>query len=258
MSVLADSFQIVFWVVVGTVTVLTFKQARRTVLQPLRTEVFKLQLEQMREILSFFVGREEGKLREDAHVDELYRFNAFKLMDTYGETFFPIKVKKGERLYDDVKHFRAKAELFSLVDEHIRPSSPDGASHHEEERRRRREAWPGDPSGMILIPTGLVEYRDRIRSILEDPLVPSACAELLEEYLYAIEKVISSIGDLLDWAAPQMPDRYPSLDDFEVSTDAWLHARWIRNVEELKPHADAITKFAREYFKSDEFAPNMK
>ncbi|MEU0315927.1 hypothetical protein [Nocardioides sp. NPDC006273] len=255
MDTVSGLAQIVFWIVVGTVTVLTFSRASKTILQPLRTEVFKLQLERMREVLALFVGRSEMKLREDAHFQELFEANFIRLLDSYAETFFPIEIDKEARPYSGIRNFLVKPESIVVANDHV--VFPKSEPLNQEEARARRKAeWPGAPADMIAIPDGLVEYTDRVRSILEEPLLPSECASLLEAYLAEIEGVISStVGKVLIWVAPQLPEKYPELDDLRAATDYWAHAYWVENLKDLKPHADKIAKFARAYFKADEFAP---
>lgn len=58
-----DLAQIVFWVTVSVVTVLTYRRARKTLLQPIRTEVFKLQVEEVKPLFKIVVGKGEVELR---------------------------------------------------------------------------------------------------------------------------------------------------------------------------------------------------
>ncbi|HZN99519.1 MAG TPA: hypothetical protein VFB61_17480, partial [Gemmatimonadales bacterium] len=60
---------------------LTYRQARRTVLQPLRTEIFKKQLDGMTQVLQLFIGKAEHQLLDDFAFDELYSANIALLYD---------------------------------------------------------------------------------------------------------------------------------------------------------------------------------
>jgi hypothetical protein len=44
--------QVLFYATIGFITALTYRQAKRTLLQPLRTEVFKIQLEELTKVLA--------------------------------------------------------------------------------------------------------------------------------------------------------------------------------------------------------------
>ena len=50
-----EAIQAMFFIVVGTVTVLTYLKAKRTLLQPIRTEIFKEQIKTFAELLGFFI-----------------------------------------------------------------------------------------------------------------------------------------------------------------------------------------------------------
>lgn len=255
LTTVAEIVQIAFWLVVGAIGVLTYRQARKTVLQPLRTEVFKLQLERMSEVLAIFVGRDEMKLLEDSHILQMYRANAALLMDHYGEMFFPINIDKSKRPYANITRFRADPHIVSEVNEHIDTSRKPGEPLEKAQRDQIREEWPAHQASMIGIPPGHVEYRERITGILEDPLLPTACAALLEDYLDALDRSVDSIVKLIEWGAPKMPNLYLSVEDLRASSDSWLYNHWIETSVPLTPHAEQIVKFARHYFNSDEFAP---
>ena len=49
-----------FYVSTGTVAVLTFLSARKTILQPMKTEVFKNQVEVFTSIMKLFNGKTES------------------------------------------------------------------------------------------------------------------------------------------------------------------------------------------------------
>lgn len=55
--------QTAFYAVVATVTILTYMHARRTLFQPVRTEIFKEQLKELSQVLAPFVGKSEADLR---------------------------------------------------------------------------------------------------------------------------------------------------------------------------------------------------
>jgi uncharacterized protein YbcI len=98
-AIARDVVQIGFFIVVAAVTVLTYSKAKRTLLQPIRTEVFKEQIKVFAEILSYFTGKNEVDLATDAAIDELWRANAFSLLDDYGRLFFDLKIDSETRPY---------------------------------------------------------------------------------------------------------------------------------------------------------------
>jgi hypothetical protein len=118
--------QTAFWAVVGTVTILAFLQARRTVLQPLRTEVFKLQLNEMSRLLDLFVHRGEVDLRKYMGYDELVAANVMMLLDAYAYGHLGYKHPEDYTPpYRDRERFPmayVEPESLTLAVDHLRPA----------------------------------------------------------------------------------------------------------------------------------------
>jgi hypothetical protein len=238
--------QVTFWITVATVTVLTFRHARRTVLQPLRTEVFKLQLEEMRTVLQMFVGREEMQLRNDAHLGEMFEASAALMFDSYAETRFPVKVGEN-RPYSVFSTWAMKPEALELADDDIDAPEPGTVAAWEQ------QPWEGYRHLGIPIPDEHLTYTETIQRMIENPILPSRCAQLLKEYLDLLGDNREHIGRLMEKAAPEMLTRYDSLDRLRAANLNWLHNMWNAGVTPLKSKADEISVFARAYFKADDF-----
>jgi len=96
---LAVLIQILFWIVVGTVTILTYLHAKRTLFQPMRTEVYKQQIVLLREI-------ERGLPRTDR--EYLYHYDVhnailefgFALRTSYAEDVLAIEDMHSDLLED--------------------------------------------------------------------------------------------------------------------------------------------------------------
>src|SRR5438128_11734785 len=63
-STVKDVLNAAFFLVVGIITILTYRQAKKTILQPLKTEIFKQQIQLFTDLLKLFVGKDEIDLRE--------------------------------------------------------------------------------------------------------------------------------------------------------------------------------------------------
>ena len=92
-----DLVQIVFFLTVALITVLTYLNARRTLLQPLRTEVFKEQITILSDALRLFVGKGEHDLRNSWGLSEMLDGNAYFLLDEHARIFFGVKVDWNKR-----------------------------------------------------------------------------------------------------------------------------------------------------------------
>lgn len=81
-SAIKDIFWIIFTLIATVIAVLTYKRARYTILQPLRSEVIKRQTDLFIEIIEVF--SDESKMLVDLDLDKIVTLNAFKVLEQYG------------------------------------------------------------------------------------------------------------------------------------------------------------------------------
>lgn len=81
-STIKDVFWIIFTFIATIIAVLTYKRARYTILQPLRTEVIKRQTDLFIEIIDTF--SDESKMLMDLDLDKIVALNTYKVLNQYG------------------------------------------------------------------------------------------------------------------------------------------------------------------------------
>lgn len=86
------TIQSLFYVVGIALAILTYLQARKTFFQPLRTEVFKLQLRAVEDALHPFVGKDEAELRAYFGLESTMQKNALLMLDSYGRACFGLNI----------------------------------------------------------------------------------------------------------------------------------------------------------------------
>lgn len=248
--------QIAFWIAAGTVAILTYLRARKTLLQPIRTEIFKIQLAEMKTILSLLVGKGEVDLRDEFGFDEALLANTVRMMDEYAQFKFgvefdtdrpyspsncPIAIVPGDAFLVRV----SDGALVPSIDVK-RESDPDFATE-----------WPERFQKMISVPNKFSEAEQKIEVLLDNPMLPSKLVELLEGYLNAARSNLRLIGDVVYKAAEEMPERFPDLDSLENSKSSWLRNRFISSITQMKPKATAIIDFVRHEYNVDNLLKDM-
>ncbi|MFJ4328281.1 hypothetical protein ACIP3A_34955 [Streptomyces tricolor] len=234
---------------------MTYINAKRTVFQPLRTEVFKKQIESLTEVLKLFVGKDELSLREDFDFELLRHANITKMYDAYVMHAF-----NRERPYE-VREYRSELcptaiisldhlrGNFRLVDDDKPPSSGSVDTAHI-----KRRGWKYEAAETSL-PATYEEMEARIRRALEDPLLPSSIANALEEYLDLARENALMISEIIGSMSDQMPRRYPSIMDMGDARTEWIENQVHENFKDFRPSAERIIKLARDYFDSDGLLP---
>jgi hypothetical protein len=102
-SIAQGIVQIAFFVTTGIVAILSYIRAKKTLFQPLRTEVFKEQLKTLRKILDQFEGKGEVALRDDFGFPELIHINTISLLDSYAICVLKQNIDTAERPYSKTR-----------------------------------------------------------------------------------------------------------------------------------------------------------
>ncbi|MEV5539646.1 hypothetical protein AB0L13_22560 [Saccharopolyspora shandongensis] len=239
--------QTAFWILVGTVTLLTYIHARRTVLQPVRTEAYKLQLEEMTKIYRIFAGKGEVDLANYFGTKEMVNANVAAMYDAYIRTQLGYEHKdKEDRPY--AKRYCPSAR--------IRTEALELAGTHQKEKDRNGTevpsfVWSDYRHHALYLPRGVSVAEEEIESAASNPLVPSELCSLLEELIEIAARNSEYLRDVIEEEAPRMPELYPTIDDITRSGFGWINNKLTRRAEEYKPKVDEITGFCRIYLSSD-------
>jgi len=249
LSNLRDAVQTAFYAGIGIVTVLTYLRAKKTLLQPLRTEIFKAQLQEFSQILGLFSGKGEYQLRQEWGLDFLITANVAAMFDQFAWTFFDLETDPDKRPYNfencprsilDPRHVQ-------LADQPFEPDT-DKPKGSDRDPRVRAALWNKYVHDHIRLPRKLIEAEARLDRVLESPLLPKTCILLLQEFRATVGKNIDLIKQCLTEAAGEMPEKYPSIAALQKSSALWINNRYNEKFEQLKPKADAIGEFIRNYY----------
>jgi hypothetical protein len=250
-----DLFQTAFFITIGILTLLTYLKAKKTLLQPIRTEIFKEQLKVFSDILRFFTGKNEIELREDFEFDKLLYVNTTSLYDIYASHFYGISFDENERPYRPTECPMARVsqetmeEDFQLaVDYKVHNRTRNKASRMERTKADFRSQYK---YGMIKIPREFVTKEEEFQRIMDSPLLPKALVELLDDYIETIHKNLRLVGDVLTECAREMPDKYSDLEELKEASFLWIANRYNERFEHLEGRAKGITNYLREYFTID-------
>jgi hypothetical protein len=254
-----DVVQTLFFLVVGVVTILTYLKARHTLLQPIRTEVFKEQVRVFSKILRIFSGKEEHELQRHFGLDEVFQVNMAAMFDTYANTFFGLKFERAKRPYSEENCPGGfySAEAWEPCEGHLKPEKASGLT---EDEKTKEEKWANYIHDTIYFPKNYCRAHSELKNIgIESPLLPSKLTHLLQDFLKTIDRSAISIGKFVVECAAEMPEKYPDLEPekypdletFKRSVPYWMENRYEEKSIKLKPKAKNIVSFIKEYYDPD-------
>jgi hypothetical protein len=252
--------QIAFWAIASAVAVLTYRHARRTVLQPIRTEIFKAQLQAMSQIMGLFLGKDELALRREFDFDALFHVNLWRLIDAYAMNFFDVQIDPESRPYnwkDCPMRMGVRDSDNRPSTSHLRQPNQD-APHPKSDPRVRSATWSRYQTEFIYINRKYCEAERNLNTFLENPLLPQRLVGLLTEYRWTAAQNQLLLHEILDAAAPELPEKYTTLEQLERISPDWLWNRYMHDFKNLKPVAAEIVTFIRDYFDPDNLAKSQE
>jgi hypothetical protein len=265
LSLTVGFFQILFYGVVAIVTLLTYLRARKTWLQPIKTEIFKEQLKEFSRLLKFFGSKFEVELRRDFALDELLSLNIYKVLDDYASLFFDLDIDRDERPYSDLRVLMQlddspnQAKLVPLAKNWFILDEKDEDEIEVTETEKpilefdeKMEIWREYKYSAVILPKEFSEKSDELQKIMSSPLLPKECVSLLEEYLESINGTAAVIADLLTEMAQILPSKYPSLESLKWFSPNWIYSQYVRKIPSLEEKVNKIVNLLRNYYGIDE------
>lgn len=241
----------VFFLTLAVVGVLAYLKAKRTLLQPMHTEVFKQQLRIMNELSSHFIGKGEYHLRRDLDFNSVLRVNFSKLLDDYASVFFNKKFVRDDRPYNlkDCPTSVVRRDALKLADDYLRP---EGANLEESrDRRAKADVWSDYKFQEVSLTRAHTIAIEDIERLSRSPLLPEKCGRLVAEYVEAVEENEQLIGKILNEGAKELPGKYPNEETLKRAATGWINNRYLGESKALEPLARGIEAFLREYLGTD-------
>ena len=245
--------QILFWLVAGSIAVMTYRQARRTVFQPLRVEVFKQQLSLLTRISESFVSRDENELRAHFDLTKCLDFNASLLFETFLEKEHRLKRKTplieeySEQFPIGMISAESMERNFELVTPPARETDGQPGGNPMSELK-----WDSFKVPMIAVSRAYDDAHQDILKLVRDPLVPRGLSELLRELADLAAENLGQIEPALEEAAKQLPISYPDADSIEDPSLHWVSNIWNHRLQPMRPVAEKIGDFIREFMQSEQ------
>lgn len=247
-----DVVQIAFWLTVSGVTILTYLKARHTLLQPIRTEVFKLQIEEVKQVFKIFIGKGEAELTEYFGFNEMVNLNGIALMDEFVHIYFSRKPPDGPRPYDACT---SKFVSMAAAKTHLRLVDSPRAMIEEMEKQPnelpKREDWNDYTFAVLHLPATYTKRMKRIEQLTESPMLPIGCVELLNNFKKNLEDNAQAVMAAFTEAAKKLPEYFPTTESLKVVDLMWLGNVYNSKAQKLKPNADKIVAFIRAHFGVD-------
>lgn len=245
----------IFYLSTGIIALLTYLRAKKTVLQPIKTEVFKEQVKIFTQISSLLGCKGEMDLRELFGFEELINANSLKLLDDYASLFFNVKINRESRPYSKdkcpgsfiKKEFIEKNTVLVTQDTQF---DDDSVLKNDTNIDDNKDIiWSEYKFGFIYVPIKTFKMLDSIDEINKSPFLTKISIMYLAEIKKTVHENIMMISDVLTSISQQLPEIYKSLESMRNGNCFWIHNAYNKTFIPLEPCIDKLIDHLREYFK---------
>jgi len=256
-------FNIVFFIVMCTLGILSYIQARKTLFSPIKTEIFKVQIDEFKSVLAFFNKRSQTDFDEEFDFQKILEINALQMQLSYINLFFKNQISAPKELTEFLKSStygvvvsKEKASKFFEV---VTPGS-ELKENNEEDGNDIEEP----PAALILaqwenfmLPgthytEKFHEKMNEITLLAASPLLPKNLTNLMYDFIKVINENLMTIGKQVELAAKEMPHKYATPKDVIRFNPSWIWNNFNHERKSTDEASAKILSYINEHLKIDE------
>tara|TARA_B110000196_G_scaffold84911_1_gene73437 strand:- start:263 stop:1207 length:945 start_codon:yes stop_codon:yes gene_type:complete len=258
-GIIKDIFHIIFFVSMIAVAVLSYKQAKKTVFSPIKTEIFKYQLKAFESVIGHFQNKGEIDLKKDMDIDNIISINSFELFNSYVKTFMKEDVEINKDFADEqMKMAKGAVVSKEFAEEFFEMVGPDVPVIEKEEEPNdpalKLARWNDKKYGLVHYTELYMKATDEIKSFQNSPLLPSGLKSLLSDYSDLMHESLTAVGEAIEDAGKEMPKNFPNKDTLNNFSPGWISNIHNDKTPKLEPKAIEILGFVNSYLGIDKLA----
>jgi hypothetical protein len=252
-STLKDIVQTLFYLAMIILGVLSYRQAKKTLFAPIKTEKFKLQLEAIQRVLNQFSNRTEISILNHYDIKNVFQLNFNILIQNYLKTFFPDYIVSKE-YSENLNQYAVGA--YAPIEE-----LPEGAKegHSGYAMTYASELIPDEPAlklskwqnyiyTLVLYTKEYNESLDNLLQLQATPVLPSDLRELINKFIESLEENVGLIRKVLTKISTELPEQMPTVDEGNIST-GWAWNEYINSWNDLEAQSQEINEWVNSYLK---------
>lgn len=259
MSYLKDIFNIVFFSVMSIVAILSYLQAKKTLFSPIKTEIFKLQIEYFQDVIRLFNKKSQHDFDEIFSFNSNLEFNVKRMLRAYINTFFPgeIDLQDDGEFHDHSScHFIVTEEEIEELGERTLLGCPIEIEKEQVteiyEPAIRLANWNKYSLLGLHCNESFTKAIEEITKIATSPVLPKELADLLYVFIDNVNHNLYLIKDIIEDSASEMPIKYPTADDVIEFRSDWIWNKFNSQRINLEETAAKILSFINSYLKINE------
>lgn len=244
---------IVFFVTISVVTILSFIQARKTLFQPITTEVFRLQLDELRDVLRFFRNKGTIEFVDEMDLDRMVQLNAMRMVSEYVATFFANELVIDEAIFEPFVELRVLgADLHPVDGFFVNESADDEGAAPD-----RQPLW----SEYHFVAVGCTQaYVDHLRALsgfASSPILPKSIRDEITQFEAIVDGYTSLIREAMEGAAKEMEALYPTEEELLRFSPDWIISKFAERRGDLDDHSTSVVASVNAYLQKISYLQDL-
>lgn len=223
-----DIINIIFFVVVGCVGVLSYLQAKKSIFTPIKTETFKIQLRIFDEIFNYLDKHNKQSFIDGFDYRKILKINATIAIHDYAKIFFPGKFFFNNNYIEQIKkeapYWNASPKYIEKFANLINSEKLDFNMNIDPnaENKVKLEEWSKFEFVMTRITGNFQNQMDILDSFISSPVIPISIKELIREFQVSAYKNIHLIAGVITELAKEFPQKYPNKEALLDVDTMWI------------------------------------
>lgn len=262
-DILKNSFNILFFVIISLITILSYIRARKTLFTPIRTEVFKFQIKNFEEVLLYFQNKSEIDFTIMFDLHRILSYNAMNMAEEYIKHFFKDEVEINEDKKKDLsKDFVAAmlhqdyAKKYLVLTDLVEKKEKAKDSETEDTEITNPaiilDKWKKYEHGSIDYTRQYIEATERLRHFIASPLLPNELKSIIKKFQEKVDNYLPLVGKVITEVSLEMPEKFPTAKSISNFNSSGLWNDYNHKMEKLEDTAEEILVFISDYLRIED------
>jgi hypothetical protein len=241
--------------------ILTYRQARKTILQPLRTEVFKEQIISFRQDSGEVLTKTQLDLSTELGLIDLVGVNCQAMVDTYARVVLGYQYEWPTRDWENCKR---KGTSFNIVElataqPKVRSLLWGGSTHLPDYdaiiqpiNGDKFAGWKNYNHPVIFYHDTFVDAQKRLIGLIASPVLPKDCQKGIKAILDYMNRFPEEMRRKIVDLSETLPGRVPTPHDFEWDRFKYVYQEAYREISDLTPAAEHLMNSIRGHLNPDD------
>lgn len=245
--IVKDVVQIGFWVVAGTVAWLSYSHARRTIFQPARNEVFKVQIETLQQLMQKLNWKSGLEAWIASGLASSADISMNRLFKAYAKDRFAVAIESEayDKLSSVAMMVSPDAKGFKLI------QGPADDNDEDEAGTKLNFDWGNYTWDTFDVSAKYQEVMNLVDEASNDPVLPLPIISKVRSLQKEMNNTVVRAAKDLERIVREFPRHYPNPNSLDGADLTWAHNMRTERGQRLYDELNELKQEIRNYLQTD-------